>query len=375
MTLSIRQALRAGLVLAVALSTTVALSLPAAARSASTAASGHSPVPRESVGMAYDAARGQVVLFGGSGGVRRYGVHDFGDTWTWDGSDWTQQHPAHSPSPRLAMGMAYDAALGEVVLFGGSDGAILGDTWTWDGTDWSKKSPAHTPSPRWGMGMAYDAARGHVVAFGGHGSADFADTWTWDGTDWTQRSPAHSPSHHRQLMGMAYDSGSGRVVLFGGAFVPHHVQLLDDTWTWDGTDWTQKSPAHSPPPRYWMGMADDTASDRVVLFGGSLGDTWTWDGTDWTQRPAGSIALNVHSGHVGRLVRVWGWGFLANERVRIVFVDSVNGKTFLGMVKADPSGAFTTDVAVPAGSTLGVQFLKAKGMTSGQTARRAFTVT
>src|SRR5207253_2319232 len=41
-----------------------------------------------------------------------------------------------SPSPRSGMGMAYDAARAEVVLFGGGrsccSGDYLNDTWTWD---------------------------------------------------------------------------------------------------------------------------------------------------------------------------------------------------------------------------------------------------
>ena len=107
--------------------------VPATPALASVAAS---PQPGTGPGMAYDAADGQVVLFGGSAG----------STWTWDGSGWTRRTPAHSPPPSgsyYRYGMAYDSADGEVVLFGG----IAGDTWTWDGTDWTKRTPAHSPSP------------------------------------------------------------------------------------------------------------------------------------------------------------------------------------------------------------------------------------
>jgi hypothetical protein len=76
--------------------------------------------------MAYDAATHTVVLFGGFNGGAL-----LDDTWTWNGSDWTQQHPATSPSARETTSVAYDGATGTVVLFGGngSEGA-LGDTWT-----------------------------------------------------------------------------------------------------------------------------------------------------------------------------------------------------------------------------------------------------
>ena len=50
-----------------------------------------------------------------------------------------ERFPATSPSARGGSAMAYDAARGRVVLFGGADvdGTPLGDTWTWDGTTWA----------------------------------------------------------------------------------------------------------------------------------------------------------------------------------------------------------------------------------------------
>jgi Galactose oxidase, central domain len=87
------------------------------------------------------------------------------------------------------------------------------------------------PPVRWGHAMAYDAAHAQVVLFGGYGGsgADLNDTWTWDGTDWTQRTPAHSPAV-RENPAMAYDAGHAQVVLFGGA---REGGYLGDTWTWD----------------------------------------------------------------------------------------------------------------------------------------------
>jgi hypothetical protein len=80
--------------------------------------------------MAYDAATGTIVLFGGEN------IHgdDFGDTWTWNGSAWTRQAPAISPAARAFAPMAYDAATRAIVLFGGfAKGGVFGDTWTWGG--------------------------------------------------------------------------------------------------------------------------------------------------------------------------------------------------------------------------------------------------
>jgi len=78
--------------------------------------------------MAYDAATGNTVLFGGIGPASR----SSSSTWTWDGSTWTRQAPATSPSARGYAAMAYDAAASNVVLFGGEGPhSFHNDTWIW----------------------------------------------------------------------------------------------------------------------------------------------------------------------------------------------------------------------------------------------------
>ena len=93
---------------------------------------------------------------------------------------WTKQAPAASPSARVDAAMAYDAATGNLVLFGGDgDHGVGGDTWTWDGSTWTKQAPAASPPAREGAAMAYDAATGNVVLFGGEAPSVLGDTWTW----------------------------------------------------------------------------------------------------------------------------------------------------------------------------------------------------
>jgi hypothetical protein len=279
------------------------------------------------------------------------------------------------------MGMTYDAARGQVVLFGGFSGSQeFNDTWTWDGTDWTPRSPAHAPYYRHGVGMTYDAARGQVVLFGGGFNGTlFNDTWTWDGTDWTQRSPAHAPSA-RYSLGMTYDAARGQVVLFWVVDLNYYYLLRGDTWTWDGTDWTRRTPAHAPSGRADLSLAYDAARAQVVLFGGGdldsqLGDAWTWDGTDWAVPFRASIDLTPSSGPPGTVVQVDGRNFGAHQKVRLLFIDSTLGTEKLGTVTTDGTGAFTTQVTIPSDATLGDQQIKAWGHHSGQFRFRAFTVT
>src|SRR5437868_5501888 len=84
------------------------------------------------------------------------------------------------PSPRWEHAMAYDAARGVTVLFGGSGGGYNDETWEWNGTTWNQRA-VPGPSPRAGHTMAYDAARGVTVLFGGYnGSAYNGETWEWN---------------------------------------------------------------------------------------------------------------------------------------------------------------------------------------------------
>jgi hypothetical protein len=167
--------------------------------------------------------------------------------------------------------MAYDAATGNVVLFGGITGSTpLGDTWTWSGITrtWTPHIQLPPSPPPDNAPIAYDAARGVVVLFSGVNGS----TWVWNGNNWQQRFPASSPST-RGLASMTYDGNLRKVVLFGGSG-------YNETWTWDGTTWSQVTPATAPPDRYAFGMDFDLLAQGVVMFGGFSaccdiqGDTW-----------------------------------------------------------------------------------------------------
>ena len=115
------------------------------------------------------------------------------ETWEFDGA-WTRRTPAASPPARDWHAMA--AVGSKAVLFGGKvadTNTILGDTWEWDGNNWTVKAPADTPRPLSGpAGWPRWATRAFCSAAAAHGS--FIDTWEWDGVNWTKRTPAHFPA-------------------------------------------------------------------------------------------------------------------------------------------------------------------------------------
>ena len=239
-----------------------------------------SPSARVGAAMTYDAATGNVVLFGGQDNA---GVA-LSDTWLWDGSTWTQQAPATSPPALFFAAITYDPSIGKVVLFGGEDGTSVFDgTWVWDGTTWTQ-SPATGPQGRYFASLAYDPTTQDVLLFGGDYTSE---TWLFNGTTWTQRFPATKPPA-RSGAAMSYDPPGADVVLFGGASAGTS-NARSDTWTWNGTNWAQRAPATTPPPRFGASIGHDTAANAVRLFGGDAGsqglsDTWMWNGGNWVEQ-------------------------------------------------------------------------------------------
>jgi len=234
--------------------------------------------------MAHDIKRQRTVLFGGWNGSAV-----MGDTWEWDGRNWTQRKPKTIPTARCCQAMAYDSGRGRTIMFGGASGAgaaiDLADTWEWDGTDWTRINTKNSPKPRRSPMLTHHLTMGKMLLFGGgtggSGAPYFAGTWTYDGKDWTQLTPKNSPTA-RWGSGFAFQLLRGKTLLFGGRGVGGNVS---DTWEWDGKDWIKLNPKNSPSPRWLMGSAYSLNHRRVFMFGGRTAnqETWEWDGTDWTR--------------------------------------------------------------------------------------------
>src|SRR5207302_1476677 len=126
------------------------------------------PTARNYAAAAYHAGREVTILFGGQDSSRNYS-----DTWEWNGPVWTLRSNA-GPSARFFDGnpMAFDAARGVTVVFGGTGvggnggvGYTLTDTCEWNGTVWTRVAltgPSARTAP-----LMYDSVRRVTVLFGG----------------------------------------------------------------------------------------------------------------------------------------------------------------------------------------------------------------
>ena len=291
---------------------------------------GDPPSGRFNHAMAYDAARGKLVLFGG------LNVDDCGEgverrcawTWEWDSEagTWMDVTPdGDKPFARFIHSMTYDAVRGKVLLVGGynidgcgeGSGEYCAWTWEWDGEagTWTNVTPeGDKPMGREYSGMAYDSARGKSILFGGfngYGCGEDAGgycslTWEWDGMagTWRDVTPEGDKPSPRSGPAMAYDTVRGKVVLFGGwnddDCGEGAGQRCAWTWEWDGESetWTRiMVDGDKPRARSSHSMAYDAVSGKVVLFSGYNGEgcgegteeycsrTWEWDGVSatWTK--------------------------------------------------------------------------------------------
>ena len=296
------------------------------------AAAQSAPPARAHTSMAFDPARGRIVLVGGSTRSADGRWITLGDTWTWDGERWEQAsitgvtrsghklayhdashallavggndndrfdqplmalesdrwHPVGGDPlpPRTEAAVAYDPLRKRVVAFGGIiERTSLGTTHEFDGTRWHTISTTG-PAARNSAVMAFHPPTGKIVLFGGAGDNGklFSDTWTWDGTGWTLvDSVGPGP-----LMGAAAatDEQRGEIVVFGGA---NSTGLSGSTWSWNGARWTERT-GPGPAPRIVASMAYDPVRKVIVLFGGRMDglvdsdETWEWNGRGWTRK-------------------------------------------------------------------------------------------
>jgi hypothetical protein len=89
-------------------------------------------------GMTYDTDANALYIFGGA--TRSSTFATLTDkTWVLANGSWRELDPAFSPSKRGKPAMGYDPGRERIVFYGGFDAnrQNLGDTWEWDGQNWT----------------------------------------------------------------------------------------------------------------------------------------------------------------------------------------------------------------------------------------------
>ncbi len=255
------------------------------------------PSARRNPGMVWSPEAKGIILFGGLSPLDSADLrYEYADTWRLIGNNWVKLYPENAPSPRYAMSMTYDSARDRIVLFGGATGdQVIGDTWVYRDDNWMELDTPNAPAPRRLAGLAYDPVRDKTVLFGG-GLVDenYTDTWEFDGTTWTLVS---SDGPDVTLPSLVYDAARNEILMLGTSTSTTAPAVVMYRYA-DGS-WVQVEPEEMPPCAGQAKMVYREFDGDVLLYGGSCprggvsNDTWIWDGTNWSElsvvRTAGSI--------------------------------------------------------------------------------------
>ncbi len=288
----------------------------------SCAASG--PSPRQRFAAAYDPVRRRSVLFGGRTATAHSNETWEWDGGRWQPA--CVDADCGAPPARAAHAMVYDDHLGAVLAFGGDtvgvvdvsqqDGGFVNDVWSYNGT-WTqlctdRACVASKPSPRSDVSMAFDAAAGATIIYGGLGQgpgtcdADpdapgaqianlLSDTVVFDGSVFTTVTPIDPEGDGnpgvRRRHGMTWDPRRQRVILVGGVSLEPCFSLecshfnKQETWEWNGSSWQKFVNVAQPTTRDGLSAAfDASARNEVVLVGTGagifrFGERWRSSGT------------------------------------------------------------------------------------------------
>ena len=276
------------------------------------AASSNHPGPRSESTSCTDNA-GNLWLFGGKGKDVNGQLGILNDLWKWDGTNWTWMagsnlanqagsfgtqgvaNASNTPPSRTAGICGFDKN-GNLWLFGGSyEGKVasnytLNDLWKWDGSNWTWVKGSNKVN---GLNTDY---------WGIYGTKNIAAS-------------TNTPGGRSNAVG--WTDSTGNLWLFGGmgysdsSFKFSRRSFLNDTWKWDGSNWTwvkgyygldssgifgtknQPNAQNNPGGRFDATIMK-SKNGIVWLFGGRTffssktsdhscsNDLWKWDGSNWT---------------------------------------------------------------------------------------------
>lgn len=206
---------------------------------------------------------------------------------------WVDRTGLNNPPPRHSHGMAYDPIRGYTVMAGGHGSTgPLQDTWTWDGSSWTQHNasiPNTNTSPMFNTSLAFDPISGMVTAISQTGSG--SSNWSvhaWNGTNWM--------SHNYNIIGgqfstIGYDPHRQELI----AYICNHSSGQSAIHVWDGSTWSPRAcpsvPSWSTSSQYpFPCLTWDPNTNRLVLtagddFGGNTGARmYEWTGFNWLQR-------------------------------------------------------------------------------------------
>jgi hypothetical protein len=261
--------------------------------------------------MAYDAADGYVVVWGGEPRTRPY--LDTNSTWTFANDTWTNRTGTGAAPFGYGGGasMVYDSTDGTVLLEATNLSFSGERTWAYHAGTWTELFPSHQPTPRWYATMAFDPLLNETVLFGGLGLTPeggelwLADTWVYSHGDWSQVATGTSSTTAQFSQSMTFDPLTGQVVLVTDALSPPVLGRYDfQTFVFNGTGWVEQA-ATFPYDAFggfstltfdpaFGGLVGQALNDPELFLENQSTEVFVFSGGTWTTEYVGGYptALN-----------------------------------------------------------------------------------
>jgi hypothetical protein len=142
-----------------------------------------------------------------------------------------------------------------------------------------------------GRGAMRSTATALILAIGAAGLAGYLISRPQGPVGDPRPNPYQAPTPNGPFSTDGYsvadDPATNQVLVFGG------TRTLTETWVWCAGHWEFRHPRTSPTGREEAATAYDPQLHMVLLFGGirppetGLSDTWGWDGTEWRKLDSG----------------------------------------------------------------------------------------
>ncbi|HEX8169792.1 MAG TPA: kelch repeat-containing protein [Thermoanaerobaculia bacterium] len=224
--------------------------------------SNRTPAPRSLLSFVSDPVNRTIWLIGG---LDEFGQSYIDDFWSYRNNQWIPQTLTNGPALCGGPVSAFDANRSRLVV--ACSGA---EVYEWDGATWKSLTSKTKPPIRRFANAVYDASIKKVVLFGGWDGTDFRnDTWTWDGTTWTEIKKDRPTA--RASFAMWYDPLMQKTVIYGGIGRPNvdsRVTRYTDMYSFNGTGWSKLNVTATPGERFGPQVGVDPRTGKVLLVGG-----------------------------------------------------------------------------------------------------------
>gem|GEM_PF-2274844 len=198
--------------------------------------------------------------------------------------DWRKLELDFGPPAMFGFAMGYDSSNQDTWVFGGQGGS--NQTYRFDGNGWALFGSTGAPTGYRFNQMVYFSKNDYMVLYGGNTccpNLNPEETWIFEEGEWSKIETATLPMG-RQYYAMAYDPVNEVAVMQGGYHdVEGEFAFLNDTWIFDGSDWSNpgaKNGDGENPSCYSHGMAYDEQNERMLML--CNGKTYEFNGANWT---------------------------------------------------------------------------------------------